>query len=554
MTNQGDTAHADTIFFGGDIITVDDDNPSAQALAVAGEKILAVGGKQDVFKLKDDQTRMVDLEGKTLMPGLIEPHSHPVISALLYDWIDVSAFNNSSGEEVMTKLREAAAKAKPGEWICAFGYDPILMRDLKSLNADLLDEVSSTNPIFIMIQSMHTVYVNHAALDFVDITDDTPQPEGGTYVKDERGRLTGMIIEQAAIGQFMMALLADYQARDAELIQKQIERYARAGYTTVGAMGVFPVFLNWMSILKDKLESDECPIRMPIMEKATDLEMGFEIDIEPGSDRLNSGGAKLWYDGSFYTGNSFLEQPYLNNELMQGGLGVPKDTCGYPMMPKEKLQELIRKYHDAGRQISIHGQGDRAIRDIIDVFEAVLEASPRDDHRHRIEHGGLFPVDEIERAARLGLTPSWHINHIYYYGEALRDEILGPGRAAGMMPMAAAQKSGHRNSLHNDSPMYPAEPLTLMRTAITRKTRRGALIGKDQAITIEEAVRAVTINPAWQLFMDDKVGSLEVGKFADLTVLSENPLKVDPERLDEIDVIETYRSGHRFSWSDEAAL
>ena len=546
MKNPNDTAHADTIFFGGDIITVDENNPSAQALAVAGEKILAVGGKEDVFKLQGPETRMVDLKGKTLMPGLIEPHSHPVISALLYDWIDVSGFNNSCGEEVMEKLREAAARSKPGEWICAFGYDPILMRDLKSLSADMLDEVSSTNPIFIMIQSMHTVYVNHAAFDFVDITDDTPQPESGTYVKDKHGRLTGMIIEQAAILPIMMALLSGYQERDAELIERQIERYARAGYTTVGAMGVFPVFLNWMNILKDKLESDECPIRMSIMDKATDLEMDFEIDLDPASDRLRAGGAKFWYDGSFGTGNVFLDRPYLNSDLMQKGLGVPEDTCGYPMMSKEKFHELVKKYHDAGRQISVHGQGDRAIRDIIDVFEAVLEASPRNDHRHRIEHGGLFPPDETRRAARLGLTPSWHINYIYYYGEAMRDEIVGPERAEILMPMAAAQENGHRNSLHNDSPMYPAEPLKLMRTAVTRKTRRGEVIGKDQVITIEEAIKAVTINPAWQLFMDDKVGSLEAGKLADLVVLSENPLKTDPDRLDEIEVVETYRGGQRF--------
>ena len=547
MSEQQKGAHADMIFVGGDIITANDANPTAEALAVGGENILAVGSRDEVFKFKGPQTETINLEGKTLMPGLIEPHSHPIISALLYEWIDVSGFNNKNGAEVMERLRKAAADAKPGEWIGAFGYDPILIRDLKSLSADLLDEISSTNPIFIMIQSMHTVYVNHKAFEVVGITNDTPQPEGGTYVKDENGNLTGMVIEQAAISPLLMSMLGDVQGRSTELIEKQLWRYAKAGYTSVGAMGVFPVFLDWMSVLPELLESDDCPVRMSVMNKATDLELGFEIDFGPDTDRLRSGGAKFWYDGSYGTGNVLLDQPFLNSELLQKGLGVPENNCGSSMMPQERLRELIQKYHDAGMQISVHGQGDRAIRDIIDAYEAVLEASPREDHRHRIEHGGLFPLDDMERAARLGITPSWHVNYIYYYGEAMRDEIVGPERAAICYPTGAANRAGHRSSVHNDSPMYPAEPFKLMRTAVTRKTRKGETIGPDQTITIEDAIKAVTIYPAWQMFMEDKVGSLEAGKLADLTVVSENPLKIEPDRLDQTRVIDTYRSGRRFS-------
>jgi hypothetical protein len=538
---------ADIIFTGGDIITVDDKNPTAEAIAVKDGKIVAVGRCNEVFQHNGSNTRVIDLESKTLMPGLIEPHSHPVIGALLYDWIDVSGFSNSSGKEIMDKLRAAAAVASPGEWIAAFGYDPILVRDLKALDADKLDEVSSTNPILIMLQSMHTVFVNHKAFEVAGVTNDTPQPEGGTFVKDKDDNLTGMVIEQGAIASIMLPLLLDAQEKGLDLIQKQIWRYAKAGYTTVGAMGVFPVFANWTDILKELVERDDCPIRIIVMNKATDLEQGITVDFGGESDRLRAGGAKFWYDGSFGTGNVFLDAPYLNSKLMQEGLGIPKDTCGYSMFPKERFKELVQKYHDMGWQIAIHAQGDRAIRDVIDVYEAVLKASPRDDHRHRIEHGGLFPVGEMERAARLSLTPSWHINYLYYYGEALRDEIIGPERARFAMPIAAANKAGLRSSLHNDSPMYPAEPFKLMRSAVTRKTRNGQVVGAEQVITIDEAIKALTINPAWQLFMEDKVGSLEVGKLADLVIVSDNPLKTDPDRLDQIQVLETYRSGQRFS-------
>jgi predicted amidohydrolase YtcJ len=541
-------AYADAIFSGGDIITVDDRSPTAEAVAVGAGRIVAVGARDEVFQRKGPDTRVIDLEGRTLMPGLIEPHSHPVISALLYEWIDASGFHNPNGAAVMERLRGAAAGAKPGEWIAAFGYDPILIRDLKSLDAATLDQISSTNPVFVMIQSMHTVYVNHRALELAGIDNDTPQPEGGTYVKDEDGELTGMIIEQGAITPVMMPLLLSSQSNGPELMEKQILRYAGAGYTTVGAMGVFPVLLNWTSVVKELIERDDCPIRMFVMDKATDLEQGATVDFGEPSDRLRAGGAKFWYDGSFGTGNVLLEEPYLNSRLMQEGLGVPKDSCGYSIYPKEQFRELVQKYHDAGRQISVHAQGDRAIRDVIDVYGDVLNASPRDDHRHRIEHGGLFPIDEMDRAARLGLTPSWHVNYIYYYGEAMRDEIVGPERAEVSFPVGAAESRGLRSSLHNDSPMYPAEPLRLMRSAVTRKTRNGEVIGADQAISVDAAIKALTINAAWQLFMDDVLGSLEVGKLADMVILSENPRRADPDRLDQIRVIATYRDGRR-CWS-----
>ena len=535
--------HAETIFMGGDIVTMNEARPEAEALAAGRGKIMAVGTRDEVLDLRGPETRVVDLAGKTLMPGLIEPHSHPIISALLYDWLDVSGFNNPSGAEVMEKLRRAAAEAEPGQWISAFGYDPILTRDLKAPSAELLDGISLDNPVVVMIQSMHTVFVNHKAFELAGLTDSTPQPEGGTLVKDEAGRLTGMVIEQGAITPILAALFRDSRIDGRALLQKQMGRYARAGYTTVGAPGIFPMFPESMTLLKEMVEGDDCPVRLVIMHTSGDLESGRVEDLGPDSGRLRTGGAKLWYDGSPYTGNMFLDEPFLNSELMQQGLGIPENTCGYAMMPKERLLDLVRKYHDQGRQIAIHAQGDRAVRDVVDVYEAVLKASPRGDHRHRIEHGALFPPDQLGRAARLGLTPSWHINHIYYYGEALRDEIIGPERTKVFMPIFDAQKHGLRSSLHNDSPMYPAEPFKLMRTAVTRKTRKGALIGADQAVTVDEAIKALTINPAWQMFLENVLGSLEPGKLADLVVLSENPRKIEPDSLDQIQVLETYRGG-----------
>ena len=534
------------IFTGGPILTMNRAMPRAEALAVTGGKISAVGSYEEVRALAGTETKVVDLGGKCLLPGLIEPHSHPIVSALLYDWIDVSGFQDISGAAIMDKLRQAAKQAEPGKWIAAFGYDPILTRDLKALNADILDQISTTNPVLVMVQTMHTIYVNHAALERAGITDDTPQPELGTYVKDASGRLTGMIIEQGAALPLLAALLADNAYDGPKLMQAQIGRYARAGYTTVGVMGDFPVFDRAVSTFKEIVERDDCPIRAGYMDKATDLEIGFVEDLGPGSDRFRYLGVKFWYDGSPYTGNMLLSKPFLNSPLMQDGLGIPAGTCGYSMMPKERMAALVRKYHEQGHQIAIHGQGDRAVSDIIDMYQKALEASPRDDHRHRIEHGALYPLNELERSARLGIAPSWHINHIHYYGEALRDEILGPERTADMMPFGGAVRAGLRCSLHNDTPMYPPEPLKLLRTAATRLTRKNALIGPEQAVDMEQALRAMTIDAAWQMFMEDIVGSLEPGKLADLTVLSENPLEAPPADITRVEISATYREGVEF--------
>lgn len=540
---------ADIIFIG-NIITVDDSNPTVEALAVKNGKIVAVGSHEAVLQWKGEGTEIIDLEDKTLMPGFIEPHSHPIISALLYDFIDVSGFNNPNGMAVIKKLQDAAVNAKPGEWITAFGYDPILTRDLKALNADFLDDISSTNPIFVMIQSMHTVFVNHKAFEVTNITKDTRQPGGGGYfVKDKSGNLTGMVTEQSAIFPFMAAVLQSIKKDYKNLVKKQLLRYAKAGYTTVGAAGVFPVFPNAVEILEELIKQESSPIRMVIMNTIREIKRIRSMEPGSGNDQFRDIGVKFWYDGSPYTGTMFLDQPYLNSELMRTGLGIQKETCGESVISKERLKRLVQKYHNAGWQIIIHGQGDRATREIIDIYELVLTNSPREDHRHRIEHCALFSEDQIERAAKLGITPSWHINHIYYYGEALRDEIIGPERANHLMQIATALKYGHRNSLHNDSPMYRAEPLKLLRTAVTRKTRKNVIIGADQPINIEEGIKALTINPAWQMFMEDKVGSLEVGKLADLIVLSENPMEINPDRLDQIQVLETYKGGRALSLS-----
>jgi predicted amidohydrolase YtcJ len=209
--------------------------------------------------------------------------------------------------------------------------------------------------------------------------------------------------------------------------------------------------------------------------------------------------------------------------------------------------ELLPRLHAmraAGWQVLTHAQGDRAIREILDLYEEVLSPHAGTiDHRWRIEHVGLASQADIERAQRLGVALSFHVNHVRYYGPDLRDHILGAARADAFMPVGSAVRAGHRVSLHADSPMFPPGPLSLVRTAATRRMRNGDTLGAAEAISLAQALRAVTIDAAWQLRLDDEIGSLVPGKRADLTILSEDPFAVMPDALDRIAVEGTWLGG-----------
>lgn len=191
----------------------------------------------------------------------------------------------------------------------------------------------------------------------------------------------------------------------------------------------------------------------------------------------------------------------------------------------------------------VHAQGDRGTREVLDLYEKVLGGGNRRDHRWRLEHCMLATQADLRRALALGVTRSFRVNHVRFYGPELRDAILGPERAARLMPVGEAAALGHRVSLHADSPMYPPGPLSLVRTAVTRLTRHGDPLARDPALTLEQALRAVTLDAAWQLFADDELGSIEPGKRADFTLLERDPFELAPADLDRIPVLATWLDG-----------
>lgn len=532
---------ADTILLGGPILTLDPGQPRAQAVAVTGGRIAAVGPADAMLDLQGPDTELVDVGGACVLPGLVEPHTHPDLCAQCYAWIDASGFTHRHVEGVEAALRAAVSAAEPGEWLFAFGLDPMLTEGIGSWGRERLDAIAPANPIAVMIQSMHTLFVNSRALEAAGVDENTPDPAGGgRFQRGRDGRLTGKIEEAPAEEVFLR--FAD-RSLDAmrERIWEQYRRYAKAGLTTIGMPGMF-VPLAMLDVFEEFARRDDVPVRLVAYLRHPQVD---QVDWRPGDggDRFRVQGVKLWYDGSPYSGTMLLDEPYLESRLCCCTLGIPAGTTGHANFDPAELRELTLGLHRDGWQVLTHAQGDRGTREILDLYEYALGEHRRDDHRWRLEHCALISPDDLRRAAGLGVTPSFHVNHVYYYGPELCDAILGEERAAGLMPVGTALAEGHRVSLHADSPMYPPEPFRLMRTAVTRRTRLGDPLAPGEAITVEQALRAVTIDAAWQLFAEDRVGSIEVGKLADFTLVDRNPFTVDPVELDQIGVVSTWLGG-----------
>jgi predicted amidohydrolase YtcJ len=545
------------IFHGGDIVTMNDTRAGVvEALFVENGKIVSTGTKEEILKRKTVDTRIIDLQGNTLMPGFIAVHTNPEISAYLYGYVDLSGFTYRTKEEVWAKLRQTVSQIPKGQWIFCRGFDPMLVPGLTAPDIGFLDAMAPDHPVLILAQSIHSAWANSMAFKKMGVTASTPDPAPGSYFeKDGRGILTGFIVETAAVKVMSEDVLKVFDIKDNVL--KVNEEYLGNGITSITTLGLMNgkalILYEYPSTAHPKLISRALdaagllPHRKPtlrhfmyLLHSMPDL---FPKAIENGDDFFKICGMKIWYDGSPYTGSMYIREPYLNSELMLKGLKIPTNHCGQTVIGRQEFFDAVKKYHELGWQVSVHSQGDRSTQEVMEVFDSIQSESPAKHLRHRIEHGVLLPPELLEKMKRLEITPSFHINHLYYYGKALRDDILGAERSSKMLPVSSTGKAGLYYSLHADAPMYPEEPLSLLQTAVTRKTREGEIIGPHEAISVTDGLKALTLYAAWQINMEKKIGSIEPGKYADLIILNRNPLKVKPESLREIRVMKTFVNG-----------
>jgi predicted amidohydrolase YtcJ len=537
--------HPDVIYVNGDIVTLDKSNARAEAVATLQDKIVSVGSTVQMQKIAGPRTLTVDLGGGTLVPGLIEPHNH----FSLYGPMALIPVNLTSPpvgrirtmKELIMVLQERAAATPKGGWFSGVGYDDTMLEEQRHPTRHDLDKASPDHPVFISHVSMHFLSLNSKALLMAGINKNTPQPAGGVIRKDPKtGEPDGVLEETAMMLLYAVLPPLSVEQRMALLAQSALH-YLKVGVTSCSDAAVaFPGPLGAQDIpaYQKTIANGLLPIRINMMIESNLLLKqcgGFLTGF--GDNRLKVGPAKIIGDGSPQGYTAWLTQPY--HVPFKGD----KAYCGYPVTPPEQLNPLVAQLHNAGYQIAIHANGDAAIDAAIEAYRLAQTNNPRPDARHRIEHCQTVREDQLDAIAELGISPSFFVSHTYYWGDRHKEIFLGPERGSRISPLKSALKRGIRFSIHSDCPVTPVSPLFCVFAAVNRVTSGGQILGPEFRVTPEEALRAVTIDAAWQTFEENIKGTIQVGKLADFTILDRNPLKISPEQIKNITVKEVIIGG-----------
>ena len=539
---------AKQIFINATVLTMNSTNAIVQAIAVENDTIVAVGSNQEIKLLIDENTLIHDLEGKTLLPGFVDAHSHfPGLATgkLTVDLNSPPIGDIDSIKHIINRLQANISTIKEGKWLIGVGYDDSLLKENRHVNRDDLDRVSSTVPILLLHVSGHLVAVNSLGLELtgLEISGQDQRivaPKGGRFVRDDAGRLTGVIEETARFDALELAFdlsLFDF----IDMVEQGAQEYAAVGVTTAqsglskeGQIKGFNI-IDKLGLIPQRL------VIWPDMDTGKRWLSGEFSDESYNSDNVIIGAVKLVADGSIQAYTGFLSSPYHKHATGYGEHSEP-DYKGYPSIEQQQLEQVIVELHQKGLQVAVHANGDAAIEMVINAVKKAQILTPRPDARHIIIHSQMATTNQLERMKVWGITPSFFSSHTYYWGDRHRDIFMGPERSQRISPAKSATDIGLRFSIHLDTPVVPMNPLFGVWSAVNRITSSGQQLGLNERVSVMQALRSVTIDAAWQMFLDKKTGSLEVGKKADLVILAKNPL-LQPTALDKIDVLETYVAG-----------
>ncbi|BBB31205.1 amidohydrolase [Neptunomonas japonica JAMM 1380] len=528
------------VFINGNIITVDDNNSIVEAISIRDGKIEAIDSNKNIRKLIQKGTQVTDLKGKTLLPGFIDAHSHFPSSGLTAISADLSpppTGRTSSIALLLDSMRLQAAMTPPGKWLLGFGYDDSSLTEKRHPTRQELDSISSEHPIYLWHSSGHMGIANSLALEKVGITEKTLSPSGGVIGRDANtGKLNGLLQEKSALS--LTTLLQDFSFTDYYQIFRQArDDYSKNGITTAqsGGIGVnLTRALYWASQLR------QIPFRMVVFPNhqsfGQQLLNGSYKQTDFNSERFYLGPIKIIADGSVQGRTAFLTKPFYKNPP-----AIP-DYRGFPSFEQTELSAIVSTYHDAGFQLAIHGNGDAAIDQIINAFAKAQKYTPSTDPRLILVHAQMARLDQLKSMQALGITPSFFPTHTYYWGDQHIASFMGPKRGAMMSPTGSAAALGLKFSVHTDAPVTPISPLQLLWSTVNRQSVSGNTIGEEQKISTMQAIRSMTIDAAWQVFQEKNRGSIEQGKFADLVLLSGNPLE-NPKDIKQIKVLETIVDG-----------
>lgn len=512
-----------TLFYGGNILTMEE-NLYTQALLVKDDKILAVGPEADLRAMAG-KCEEVNLYGATLMPGFIDAHSH--FSQMASAQLQISLEGADTVEEMGRRIGIFLEKHKPapGQWVTARDYD----KAPPFPTLEELDSFAPKNPLVIHHKSGHMGFLNSLGLEALDITPQTQAPEGGR-IETKDGKLTGYLEENA----FVSYLKKIPMAPPEELLQayaKAQEIYASYGITTIqdGMIVRELLPLYHMLIGRKLLKLDLVAYPEPDTYPQAREELG------KASRHLRIGGMKIFLDGSPQGRTAWMRRPYAGSD----------DYRGYGTMTDEAVKQAMEKAAREETQLLAHCNGDAAAEQFLSCLEAVEESYPKlKDLRPVIVHGQLMGRDQLPKAAALGAMVSFFVAHVYHWGD-VHVQNFGMDRASCISPARSALEQGVPITFHQDAPVIQPDMLETVWCACNRVTSKGVKLGQEECISVLDALKAITVNAAYQYFQEDRKGTLAPGKCADLVVLSRDPLQTPREELDQIQVLETWKDGER---------
>lgn len=527
------------VWWNGEVLTMDPSGRVATALAIENDRIVAVGTEQDVAPWREKANVLLNLEGRTVVPGFIEAHGHfpgAGLAAVAADLNSPPIGSVVTIAQALDALRQTSSDQPGDHWLIGFGYDDTALAERRHLNRADLDSVSTERPVIAMHISGHMVVCNSVALAHYGIDAQTPDPPGGEIEKDaSTGEPTGLLLETAG-RPVMLDALKMPPLQQVSLVRSASNAYGAQGFTTV-QNGLAPIEqIKGLSRASKLGLIDQRVVIWPSDELGLAVAAG-ELDLgQYASKRVTIGATKFVGDGSIQGYTGYLRQPYFNPATHAA------DYRGYPNIDAETLRENVKTVHCAGQQVAVHGNGDAAIDQFLDAWEEALAACAADDARPILVHAQMATADQLERMARLGVSPSFFSAHVYYWGDRHRDVFVGPERAARISPAQSAKAAGLRFTTHLDAPVVPIDSRLQLWAPVARLTSTGAALGPEERISAEDSLRTLTSDAAWQLFVDDSVGSIETGKLADLVILSSNPLAPNAD-LRAVEVDQTVLGG-----------
>ena len=523
------------IYVNGNVLTMDTAGTVHEAVSLREGLIESVGSSEEMLALAGDNTVVVDLRGRSVLPGFIDAHGHfpgsgqTVFSADLNSPPIGEVTNLSQLLERLTRLAQARADG----WIIGHGYDDTLLAERRHPNRDDLDRVSSDRPVAIIHVSGHLAVVNSAALAILGIDAESLDPEGGVIVREpdsDGGRRPNGVLEETA-ARAVWEYTLDLSAMDAlRMTTQAAEEYLAAGVTTASAGGMPSPVATLLGLLSRLNQFPQRVALFPLFEEVGEQLLDGSVALDSfARAKVSAPRVKIIADGSIQGYTGYLSEPY--HVPYKGDA----DYRGYASVPREMLFQQVAGLYERRIQVAIHCNGDASIEDGLDAIEYAMQQHPWPEARPLMIHAQMTREDQIARMAELGVTPSFFSAHTYYWGDRHAAIFMGPERAANMSPARWALEAGVRFSSHLDTPVTPMLPLQAVWSQVERQSTGGAVMGPDQRIDRLSALRAVTINAAWQVFMDDIIGSIEPGKQADLVVLSDNPLTAPDIRSLKVD-------------------